>query len=221
MVWRERQIWYSRKKDFCTPSARLVRGGGGTGDGGPLWVMGGCNWPQGDPLWVVHRHNIILCLLSALPCRFENNSLFLSTFFSSSSTAHPRKDQQLVWKWMNNVKRTELFSNWHGTAERRHKMILWQRTTHSGPHRGSLPKYAPKMHIWPKFGHFWHIWVHIWACLIWSSGVSLKRSCKMRVRRVGLRSNQKLWPNQIFGRFPHCNYNGKLKMACTIAFMGL
>ena len=39
-----------------------------------------------------------------------------------------------------------------------------------------------------------------------SSGVSLKRSCKMQFRRVGLRSigpsSQKLWPNQFFGRFP-------------------
>ena len=75
------------------------------------------------------------------------------------------------------------------------------------------------------FGHIWHIWVHIWARAIWSSGVSLKRSCKMQFRRVGLRSigpsSQKLWPNQIFGRFPHCNYNVKLKMACTMSFMGL
>ena len=34
-------------------------------------------------------------------------------------------------------------------------------------------------------------------------------------------TSQKLGPNQIFGQFPHCNYIGKLKMACTIAFMGL
>ena len=38
-------------------------------------------------------------------------------------------------------------------------------------------------------------------------------------RRVGLRSiglsSQKLWPNQIFGRFPHCNYNVKLKVVAT------
>ena len=71
------------------------------------------------------------------------------------------------------------------------------------------------------FGHIWHILVHIWARAIWS----LKRSCKMQFRRVGLRSigpsSQKLWPNQIFGRFPHCNYNVKLRIACTIAFMGL
>ena len=43
---------------------------------------------------------------------------------------------------------------------------------------------------------------HIWARQIWSSGVSLKRSCKMLFRRVGLRSigpsSQKLWPNQLF-----------------------
>ena len=46
-----------------------------------------------------------------------------------------------------------------------------------------------------------HIWVHIWARAIWSSGVSLKRSCKMQFRRVGHRSighfSQKLWPNLI------------------------
>ena len=33
-----------------------------------------------------------------------------------------------------------------------------------------------------------HICVHIWALQIWSSGVSLKRSCKMQFRPVGLRS---------------------------------
>ena len=32
--------------------------------------------------------------------------------------------------------------------------------------------------------------MHIWARHIWSSGVSLKRSCKMRFRRVGFRSTQ-------------------------------
>ena len=91
---------------------------------------------------------------------------------------------------------------------------------------------TPLDHIWRAqicifgiFGHIWHIWARIWARQIWSSGVSLKRSCKMQFRRVGLRSigpsSQKLWPNQIFGRFPHCYYNVKLKMACTIAFMGL
>ena len=56
--------------------------------------------------------------------------------------------------------------------------------------------------IFGIFGHIWHIWVHIWARAIWSSGVSLKRSCKMQFRRVGLRSigpsSQKLWPNLIF-----------------------
>ena len=107
------------------------------------------------------------------------------------------------------------------------------------------PKYAPKygkiLHtFWdqiqqqlspdqPSHGNIiytsTHILARIWARQIWSSGVSLKRSCKMLFRRVGLRSigpsSQKLWPNQIFDRFPYCNYNVKLKMACTIAFMGL
>ena len=58
------------------------------------------------------------------------------------------------------------------------------------------PIYAPKMHIW-------HIWARIWARQIWSSGVSLKRSCKVQFRRVGLRSiwpsSQKSWPNFICG----------------------
>ena len=66
---------------------------------------------------------------------------------------------------------------------------------------------------WAKLG-FMQIWpnVHIWARQIWSSGVSLRRSCKMQFRYVDLRSigppSQKLWPNFICARFPHCNYNG-------------
>ena len=59
--------------------------------------------------------------------------------------------------------------------------------------------------IWPNMPNM-HIWVHIWARKIWSSGVSLKRSCKMQFRRVGLRSigpsSQKLWHNQIFVGHP-------------------
>ena len=59
-------------------------------------------------------------------------------------------------------------------------------------------------------------WARVVACQIWSSGGSLKRSCKMQFRRVGLRSigpsSQKLWPNQIFGRFPHFNYNVKVQI---------
>ena len=46
--------------------------------------------------------------------------------------------------------------------------------------------------------------------------VSLKKSCKMQFRRVGLRSigpsSQKLQPNLIFGRSPHCNYNVNVKV---------
>ena len=45
-------------------------------------------------------------------------------------------------------------------------------------------------------------------------------SNRASLRSIGP-SSQKLWPKLIFGRFPHCNYNVKLKMACTIAFMGL
>ena len=50
-----------------------------------------------------------------------------------------------------------------------------------------------------------------WASQLWSSGVSLKRSCKMQIRRADLASigppSQKLWPNVIFAWFPQCNYN--------------
>ena len=78
--------------------------------------------------------------------------------------------------------------------------------------------------IWPNMPNM-HIWVHIWARVIWSSGVSLKRSCKMQFRRVGLRSigpsSQKLWPNQIFGWFPHCNLNIKPKSGGRNWLMGL
>ena len=37
--------------------------------------------------------------------------------------------------------------------------------------------------IWPNMLN-----MHIWPRQIWSSGVSLKRSCKMQFRRIGLRS---------------------------------
>ena len=60
---------------------------------------------------------------------------------------------------------------------------------------------------------------------IWPSGVSLKRSCKMQLRRIDLVSigppSQKLWPNLIFGWFLHCNYNEKVKRAggfCLLVF---
>ena len=100
-------------------------------------------------------------------------------------------------------------------------VIIIKGTVHQPTKLLSYAQYASKYAYLPNM----HIWVHIWARQIWLSGVSLKRSCKMQFRRVGLRSigpsNQKLWPNQIFGRFPHCNYNVKLKMACTIAFVGL
>ena len=63
---------------------------------------------------------------------------------------------------------------------------------------------------WAKLG-FMQIWpnVHIFARQIWSSGVSLRRSCKMQFRRINLRSigpsSRKLRLNLIFGRFSHCN----------------
>ena len=60
--------------------------------------------------------------------------------------------------------------------------------------------------IWPNMPNM-HIWVHIWARKIWSSGVSLKRSCKMQFRRVDLRSigplSQKWWQNPILNVHPH------------------
>ena len=65
------------------------------------------------------------------------------------------------------------------------------------------PKTGRYINIFGIFGHIWHIWARIWAPQLWSSGVSLKRSCKMQFRRVGLRSigpsSQKLWSNLIFG----------------------
>ena len=62
--------------------------------------------------------------------------------------------------------------------------------------------------IWPNMQNM-HIWVLIWARQIWSSGVSLKRSCKKQFRRVGLRSIGPSSPKL-------CNYNVKLKMACGL-----
>ena len=74
----------STPRRWCCPCARWVSGGGGTGGGGPLWVVCGCYWPPGGPLWVVCgcywpqggslwvvlRHNIIIwplniCLILA------------------------------------------------------------------------------------------------------------------------------------------------------------
>ena len=99
-----------------------------------------------------------------------------------------------------------------------------------------IPNIASELHFAKSFqgtplDHIWRaqictpntvfgrIWACIWACQIWSSGVSLKRSCKMQFKRVGLRS---IGPSsQKFGRFPHCNYNVKLEMACRMSFMGL
>ena len=77
----------------------------------------------------------------------------------------------------------------------------------------------------PKYGQIWIFGAYLGAPYIWWSGVSLKRSCKMLFRCVGLGSigpsSQKLWPNQIFGWFPHCNYNVKLKSGGYSRFMGL
>ena len=46
-------------------------------------------------------------------------------------------------------------------------------------------------------------------------GVSLKRSCKMKLRCIEFVSigpqSQSLWPNLIFAGYPHCNYNVKLQ----------
>ena len=50
--------------------------------------------------------------------------------------------------------------------------------------------------IFGIFGHIWHIWARIWAPQIWSSGVSLKRSCKMQFTRVGLAHGNYLISNK-------------------------
>ena len=69
------------------------------------------------------------------------------------------------------------------------------------------------------------IWLNMPNVHICASGVSLKRSCRMQFRRVGLRSigpsSQKLWTNQIFGRFPYGNYYVKLQSGAPNRFMGL
>ena len=63
-----------------------------------------------------------------------------------------------------------------------------------------------------------------WTRLIWSSRVSLERSCEIQFRRVNPKSvgplSQKLRPNKLFGPFPHCNYNVKLKNGVRMSFMG-
>ena len=104
-------------------------------------------------------------------------------------------------------------------------VIIIKGTVHQPTKLLSYAQYAPNYAYLGAYLPNMHIWVHIWARQIWSSGVSLKRSCKMQFRRIGLRSigpsSQKLWPNQIFGRFPHCNYNVKLKIAGKMSFMGL
>ena len=131
---------------------------------------------------------------------------------------------------------------------------IMERVTTTGPHkflcqcinektRSSRDDYSTDVQSFinryptrPQLGHsntrpntvlgvFGRIWAHIWARQIWSSGVSLKRSCKMQFSCVGLRSigpsSQKLRPNEIFGRFPHCNNYVKLKIGVRMSFMGL
>ena len=137
-------------------------------------------------------------------CLFNTTKTILVEMCSHSKCAKPCLHHD--WNWMFNHCSYETIQPWLPTSS-------------------SIKNRVSQKNQKSEFWHIWHIWVHIWARAIWSSGVSLKRSCKMQFRRVGLRSigpsSQKLWPNQIFGRFPHCNYNVKLKMACRIAFMGL
>ena len=59
------------------------------------------------------------------------------------------------------------------------------------------------------FGIFGHIRL-IWARQIWSSGVSLKWSCKLQFDQISF-----------LAQWPRCNYNVKLKMACRMSFLGL
>ena len=90
---------------WCCPCAWCVRGGGGTGGGGPLWVVRGCYWPPGGPLWVVRgsywppggplwvvlRHNIIIWPFFSIPYQLKNNSLLLNHCDQPLETLSPIK----------------------------------------------------------------------------------------------------------------------------------
>ena len=65
----------------------------------------------------------------------------------------------------------------------------------------------------------------LWQCLLaiqdsWISDIVTEWSFDSRSRLIGP-SSQKLRPNRMFGRFPHCNYNVKLQSFGRNRFMGL
>ena len=65
----------------------------------------------------------------------------------------------------------------------------------------------PKIQLNAVFGASW------WVRQIWSSGISLKRSSKMQLRHVDLRSigplSRQLKPKQTLARFSLCTYDGR------------
>ena len=65
----------------------------------------------------------------------------------------------------------------------------------------------------------------IWCYCNWPYLGTYLKSCKMQFRRIDLVSigppSLKLWPNLVFGWFPHCNYNVKLESAGGFLFIGL
>ena len=46
---------------------------------------------------------------------------------------------------------------------------------------------------------------HIWPSWLWSSGVSLTRSCKMQLTWATMTAQSKVMTYLIFARFPQCN----------------
>ena len=61
-------------------------------------------------------------------------------------------------------------------------VIIIKGTVHQPTKLLSYAQYAPNYAYLGAYLPNMHIWVHIWARQIWSSGVSLKRCCKMHFR---------------------------------------
>ena len=128
----------------------------------------------------------------------------------------PAHDQQICSSETN---------RWKSKSKFLGNPVLQERTNEYHRKHIALYDITLKTSTNTEFGVFGCSWARIWARQIWSSGVSLKRSCKMLFRRVGLRSigpsSQKLWPNKIFGWFLHCNEIVKLHTGGPGSFIGL